>query len=204
MNRTRYSMSFTSGGLLLVHSSALAQLYLQLTDWSRTRKFAASQNLFQSRTQNAFQRTYIEISTRLKTLTSTELRFLSTAPPAQQAALLWIAVCRRYLFIAEFTAEVLRERCHSLLRSVSSHDFDAFFNRRAEWHPELDQISSTTRTKLRQVLFRMLRESKLLHPPDTLALDVPCPAVTKLLLETAPNDLRFFPAFPPNPQELPL
>jgi hypothetical protein len=32
-------------------------------------------------------------------------------------------------------------------------DFDAFYAAKAEWEPDLERISETTRKKLRQILF---------------------------------------------------
>ena len=45
--------------------------------------------------------------------------------------------------------------------NLSTFDYDAFFNRKADWHEELDQLTDSTRDKLKQVLFRMLREAEL-------------------------------------------
>ena len=41
-------------------------------------------------------------------------------------------------------------------------DYDAFFNRNVDWHDELDEITSSTKQKLKTVMFRMLREAGII------------------------------------------
>jgi hypothetical protein len=42
---------------------------------------------------------------------------------------------------------------------LDATDFYAFIHNKAEWNPELDAISPLTLDKLRQVLFKMMREA---------------------------------------------
>ena len=37
-----------------------------------------------------------------------------------------------------------------------------FFNQKAEWHDELDRIAHATQVKVRQIIFKMMREAGLL------------------------------------------
>lgn len=162
MSNDSYRMAFTTGGLFHPESVRLAALYLDLGDWSAVRAQVIADNLLQARTLSTLQRVCREVISRLRTLGLGELGCLVAGNPQEQAALLWLAVCRRYRFIAEFASEVLRERYISLQPDVTPEDFDAFFNRKAEWHLELDGLTPATRAKLRQVLFRILREADLL------------------------------------------
>ena len=80
----------------------------------------------------------------------------------EQRQILWYAICRRYAFIREFATEVLYEKYLCLDYELTEFDYEAFFNRKADWHDELDQLKETTRIKIRTVLFRMLREAELI------------------------------------------
>ena len=155
-------MSFTTGSLFHCESVKLAALYLELGDWNAVRDKVISNNLLQTRTLNTLKRVCREVISRLKTLSIEELDFLVEVNPQEQGYLLWLATCRQYRFIADFAIEVLRERYITLKTDVNHEDFDSFFNRKSEWHTELDVIQPTTRNKLRQVLFRILREAGLL------------------------------------------
>ena len=162
MGDDTYSMSFTTGGLCHRESVSTAALFLKLGDWKAVRERVFADNLFQCRTVSTLTRVFREVVSRLMTCTREELEYLVGASPREQGYLLWLAVCRRYGFIARFAAEVLRERYITLKNDLDHAEYEAFFNRQAETHPELDEISPTTRSKLRQVLFKMLREAELL------------------------------------------
>ena len=114
MSKDRYIMSFSTGGLFHHESVKLAALYLDLGDWSSVRDKVIAENLLQTRTLNTLKRVCREVVSRLRTLSSCELEFLIDGSHQEQAYLLWLAICRRYRFIADFAIEVLRERYLSL------------------------------------------------------------------------------------------
>ena len=103
-----------------------------------------------------------EIIQRLGSLTDEQLTLLSEGNLTEQKYLLWFAVCKTYDFIREFSTEVLRERFLARSTRIAELDYDAFFNRKADWHDELEKITTSTRKKLRQVMFLMMREAGLL------------------------------------------
>ncbi len=195
MDADRYSMSFTTGSLFHRESAILAGLYLELGDWVSVRDRVVAENLLQSRTLNTLKRVCREVVSRLKTLRSDELAFLIEGNPREQAYLLWIAVCRRYGFIADFAVEVLRERYLALKPDLGHDDFDSFFNRKADWHPELDDIRPATRKKLRQVLFKMLREADLLTAGNMINAALLGPGLIDLIGRGNRRDILFFPVF---------
>jgi len=179
-----------------MHSESvrLAVVYLKLDTWDRVRDKVVVENLLQSRTLNTRRRLCREVIARLKTLSRRELEFLADGSHQEQACLLWIAICRRYRFIADFAVEVLRERYITLKTDLNYEDFDSFFNRKSEWHPELDIISAVTRRKLRQVLFRMLREADL-SANNMINPAILSPRLLAALGSTRRRDVLFFPVF---------
>jgi hypothetical protein len=195
MSTLKYTLSFTTGGLFHRESVTLAMLFFKLNDWDTVRGQVLSENLLQSRTLNTSKRQCREIISRLKTLGSKELDLLISGSTQEQADLLWLAVCRRYRFIAEFAIEVLRERFITLKPDLTHEDFDSFFNRKSEWHSELDKISTTTRHKLRQVLFRILREANLLIAYNTINSVMLSPRLLALIAENNRHDIVYFPVF---------
>lgn len=195
MNHDRYSMSFTTGGLFRRESVIFAVLYLELNDWTIVRDKVLSENLLQARTLSTSKRVCREIISRLKNLCPTELDLLVTTNSQEQGYLLWLAICRRYRFIGDFAIEVLRERYITLKNHLSYEDFDFFFNKKSEWHTELDDISLTTRNKLRQVLFKILREAELLTPKISINAAILSYRILAAIPPDKRNDLLFFPAF---------
>ncbi len=92
-------------------------------------------------------------------LTPDQLDLLAEGSLEEQKQLLWVAICKRYLFVREFAVEVIREKFLAMNYQITDLDYDAFFNRKADWHAELEQITDKTRDKLKQVVFRILREA---------------------------------------------
>jgi len=188
-------MSFTTGSLFHRESVKLAELYLDHGDWSAVREKVIAENLLQTRTLNTLKRVCREVISRIRTLTQTELAFLVEASHQEQAYLLWIAVCRRYRFIADFAVEVLRERYITLKTDLTYEDFNSFFNRKSEWHPELDVITPATRSKLRQVLFKILRETDLLRANNIINTAMLSPGLLELINQTGCMNMLHFPVF---------
>ncbi|AUZ76299.1 DUF1819 family protein [Aeromonas sp. ASNIH6] len=195
MSNDRYSMSFTTGSLFHRESVELTALYLDLGDWSSVRDKVIAENLLQTRTLNTLKRVCREIISRLRTLSSDELEFLVEGSHQEQAYLLWLAVCRRYRFIADFAVEVLRERYITLKSDLTHEDFDSFFNRKYEWHLELGEITPATRGKLRQVLFKMLREADLLTANSMIHTAMLSPKLLSLIQRGSHRDILHFPVF---------
>ena len=195
MTNDKYCMSFTTGGLFHHESLNLAVLYLDIEDWNTVRQKVMAENLLQARTLNTSRRVCREIISRLKTLDAGELDLLVASNPREQGYLLWLAVCRRYGFIADFAVEVMRERFITLKTDLNYADFDAFFNRKSEWYAELDQLRSTTRNKLRQVLFKMLREADLLTANNMIKAALLSSGLVEVITHGNRRDVFFFPAF---------
>lgn len=194
MKDERYIMSLTTGGLFLRESVKLATLFLEQGDWNTLRDKVISENLLQTRTVSTSKRFCREIISRLKTLGPREMDLLVHGIDREQGYLLWIAVCRRYKFIADFAVEIIRERYLSLKTDLHHEDFDSYFNRKSEWHPELDELKPTTRNKLRQVLFKILREAGLLTNRYTLDAAMLSPRLLEAISHNSREAVLFFPA----------
>jgi hypothetical protein len=195
MSNNRYSMSFTTGSLFHRESVKLAALYLELGGWNAVRDKVIAENLLQTRTLNTLKRVCREVISRLKTLSAEDLDFLVEANHQEQGYLLWLAVCRRYRFIADFAVEVLRERYISLKADLNHEDFDSFFNRKLEWHSEIDEVRPATRSKLRQVLFKILREADLLTANNMINAAMLSPRLLNLIPHSSRRDILYFPVF---------
>jgi len=163
-----YRLSFGTGGLYVTESAQLIQSFNDLHDWSDVIEDAVDKNLLQFKSAQSTRRAVREICTRLKSLTAEELEFFQTADPFDQAILCWLASCRTYQFVGDFATQVLLENFASYKLDLNHAAFDFFFDDQAQFHPELEDLTESTRKKLRQILFRMLREAGILtedNPP---------------------------------------
>ena len=201
MNTEKYSLSFVGGALFHRESVRLAGLYLEKGDWNEVRDEVIARNLLQTRTTSSAKRICREICSRLKHLNKDELELLVEGDHQEQAYLLWVAVCRHHRFIYEFSVEVIRERFLTLRYDLGYEDFDAFFNAKMEWHEELEKVATTTRNKLRQVLFRMLREAEILSSDNAIIPAILSPRLINVICSHANQDLYLFPIMETTIQE---
>jgi len=192
-NTSKYRMSYGIGGLFLNESVAIARLYQELGDWSAVKKAAGAKGVIPFRKQSSVTRSVREIANRLEVLKADEIDLLCHGDYADQLSVLWLALCRGYRFIGEFAVELLSERFLSFRTHITYDDFDAFYAAKAEWEPDLEAISTSTREKLRQVLFRLMREAGILHEGDHICRALLSPSFTALMAQSDPHELRYFP-----------
>lgn len=191
----KYSMSFTAGSLLQRESILLAQTYLELKDWQLVKDHSIETNILQARTISSLKRISVELINRLTNLRDSEIELLVDSNSQNQAYLLWTALCRRHTFIADFAVEVLREFFLSYKGQITVEDYESFFHRKAEWHEELEDMSPSSKYKVRQVLFKMMREVGLLTAHNMINPSLPSPKVLQEIQKHNPNDVLVFPMF---------
>ncbi|RWC29999.1 DUF1819 family protein [Mesorhizobium sp. M8A.F.Ca.ET.207.01.1.1] len=186
-----YRLSFSIGSLFLDESLLLARSYQERSDWPYVAEQALQSLSF--RTQSSARRTVREIIARLRSLHMDELEFFTRSSRHEQGHLLWLATCRTYGFVADFASEILQERYARFQEDLGYDHFDSFFDAKAEWHPELAELKPSTRAKLRQVLFRILREADLVSQSGKIMRTLLSPALQDLIIAHEPKELRFFP-----------
>lgn len=189
-----YKMSFVVGGLYLNESIDVAEIHRSAATWQETRQLAFHKGITSLPKAASKNRALREIASRLSKLTDAELRFFrETRERANQQALLWLAVCREYRFIREFATEELRERFTSFKKDLPLESFDSFLARKAEWSDGLAKISPATSAKLRQVLFRIMREADIISQRNEIrAARISAPLLA-MLTEHCASDLECFP-----------
>lgn len=171
----------------------LAEIYLRTRDWQQSRNQVRTENLLQVRTAAAALRISKEVVARLEHLSIAELECVRDCSAREQGYVLWAAICRRYKFIREFAVEILREYFITLRQVINLKDFDAFFNGKAMWHEELDKTALSTQNKLRQNLFRMMREADLISSEFAIQPTMMTPRVATLLSQQGRDAFLVFP-----------
>lgn len=193
MEAEKYILSFTAASLSYSESIKIAEVYLGCKDWDETKRIIEENNLLQSRTGSRTVRTYIELAQRLKLLSIEQMEFLVEGNIQEQRYLLWFTVCNRYKFIREFATEVIHEKFMSMDFELTELDYDAFFNRKADWHEELDSITNSTKNKLKQVVFRMLREAGITTDENMIVQALLSKRLIEVLSPNSPISYQIFP-----------
>lgn len=190
---SRYTLSFTTGGLLEREAAVLAPVYVEHRDWTKVREVAVEANLLRARAHSTGVRRVRETVKRLSALSDREIEALPQITGSERGHLMWAAACRRYDLIGEFAEEVLRERFLTLAGTVSYGDYDSFYRTKAMWHDELNALTALSYKKLREVLFKMMVEAGLLTSKGTIEPVLFSNRVAQFLTQRTPSDIRFFP-----------
>lgn len=188
-----YNMSFSTGTLFREPSILIAKLYAELEDWNSVRAKVLDNNQLQARTNNTAKRVCREIISRLKGLTPDQMSILTEGFPKDQGYILWAAVCKRYRLIYDFAVEVVHEKFLTMDLQLTYGDYDVFLNKKAEWHAEIVRIKASTRNKLRQVVFKMLRDCDLLTKGLMIIPIILSPAMRQCIQDDPDLTLAIFP-----------
>jgi hypothetical protein len=175
---------------LLQETVLIAQAFCDLQDWKAVESAVKKENLLQSRTVRSGEIMFSEIHKRLGLLTEEQLEVIAEDYSQDVSQLVWIALCKQYPFIGDFTIEVLVPAHIGCRSSIGHDDYGYFFNKKAEWHSELDKVSDKTRSNARQALFQMMRQCNLLSDSNELIPQLISSAVQNCSTE---SDLAYIP-----------
>ncbi|SQD78324.1 DUF1819 family protein [Moritella yayanosii] len=192
MSDTKYKLSLTLRPALIHESRLVAEQYTHLKDWKLVRDEVLKNNLLQARTESTSRTIYGEVSKRLKNLTDDELSLMTTSD-SDAKQLVWLAICRQYLFTYQFAIEVLSEHFTKSRFQLYTEDYNAFFNAKAEWHSNLDNITQQSRYKAQQTMFKMLAECGLVNKDKELLHQNLSPQLRELIQLTNIDDMRIYP-----------
>jgi hypothetical protein len=188
-----YKMSFSTGGLFINESVEVAKLHQPGEPWRETLERALTDRTMTQPKIASNRRSLREITTRLEMLSEDDVEFLIYADREDQVALLWVATCRAYRFVREFAVETIHERYLSGKSDLPVEIFENFFDHRAEWNEVIANISKSTRMRLRQVLFKILREANIISEENQIHSALLSTRFIGHLAGKNKDELRFFP-----------
>jgi hypothetical protein len=192
MTDTKKKLSLTLRPAMIHENLIIADEYNKFKDWTLVRDEVLGNNLLQARTESTLKTIYGEVSKRLKNLTDEELE-LMTGSDADVKHLVWLAICRQYLFTYQFAVEVLSEYFDKSRFQLFTEDYIAFLNAKAEWHSNLDKITEQSRYKAQQIMFKMLVECDLITKEKEILHQNISPKLRELIQQNNANDLAIFP-----------
>jgi hypothetical protein len=108
--------------------------------------------------RNTGKRLISEFKKRISNLNQEQKQILLEADSVTQKQIAFLAICKTYKFILDFTIEVIREKYLVFDYQISDGDYNAFIRRQAELHPEIEQLTEITFKKVRQLTFKILEQ----------------------------------------------
>ena len=154
----KYRLSFGTGNAYINESNLILKKYLENKDWRETEKYSIENNILQTNTLSSTKRIFREISLRLKSLSHQEQEFFIRGNYLDQSILIWIAICRTYKFIGDFASIIISEKFSSYQIELDYDDFNYFYEQQKVLYEELNSLKDSTRKKLRQVIFKIMKD----------------------------------------------
>ncbi len=188
----KYLLSFTAATVLAIDMRTLAKDYLEHPNWSDVLLHVKKDNILQRRTVSTSSRIASELIVRIQRLTMEALEYLVTSDVESCKMLSWVSICRTYDFIRDFMAEVVREHYLVGTTEVTYTDYTTFISMKSAFHLELNTVTEATLKKLRQVLFRMMKEAGIIDQKKRIIPTIMPPALQNLLPQ---EDYLCFPMF---------
>ena len=193
-NHQPYKMSFTSGGLFLNESVIVAELHVVGEDWKVTLSRALEEGATSLPKAASNRRTLREIVNRLMTLTEDEIRFFVEDPGRQEQQ---APICGSPH--VGLTGSCVSSLLRSFVIGISPISWTC------RWRASTSSLmrkpigmrgwprSATTRNKLRQILFRMMREAGVISGDNRIQSTYLSAQLGQLIEATNPTDLAVFP-----------
>lgn len=161
-SQSKYILSFTAASLRLNEMIKVAKAAYDnnTTDLNVVKESGVVFSSVKTRTSD---REFREIRKRLEKLTPEQINILINGDLISQKQIAFLAVCKRYGFIRDFTIEVIRNKVLVFDYQLHESDYNSFINSKILLYPELEEFSESTRKKAKQVMFRILEQADIIN-----------------------------------------
>ena len=159
-NTVTYNGEIVAGSLLINESRKIARLLLNNADAEAWHQAIVIENVLQKRSPVAAKRQAKLIKNRLSLMNPDlwEIVDNGSADVAIQALL--AAAIKHSRLVGDFMDTVIRQHWQTFKEKISAKDWKDFLEICAQVDPKVDDWTETTRSKLKQIVFRILAESK--------------------------------------------
>ena len=186
-NTVTYNGEIVAGSLLINESRKIARLLLNDADAEAWHQAIVIENVLQKRSPVAAKRQARLIKNRLSLMKADlwEIVDNGSADVAIQALL--AAAIKHSRLVGDFMDTVIRQHWQTFKEKISVKDWKDFLEICAQVDPKVDEWTETTRSKLKQIVFRILAESKYIastRSPKLLPVSI-VPAIKQYLVKNS-------------------
>ena len=155
-----YNFSYTGFSLRVAETRLVAEAKLSGRDFDAVKEIAGGKTSTGKKFLN-------EINKRLETLTKPQLELLANGTRTQQKQIAFLGMSKVHLFLRDLVFEVLREKMLVFDNILTEGEYISFIRRKADLHPEIEEMTETSQKKIKQVTFRILEEAGLIDNSQT-------------------------------------
>jgi len=186
-----YNAEIVAGSLLVMESRKIARLLLGNAgpdDWHQA---IVIDNVLQKRTPSSAKRQARLIKNRLSLMKPELWDLIVQGPSDITVQALLAAAIKHSSLLGDFMDTVIRQHWRTFSPKLSDKDWKEFMETCGQVDPGIEQWTPSTRAKLKQVIFRILAESKYIDNTRNLQL-LPVrviPEIRQYLLKNSEHDI---------------
>lgn len=169
-HRRIYNGEIVAGSLLVPESREIAGLLLKGQDPEDWKDAVLKSNILQKRNPETARRQARLIKKRLMLMKPALWEMIVNAHGDLATQAVMAAAIKHSRLLGDFMNTVIREHWRTFQKSVSITDWHHFMEVCAQADPEVDKWSDSTRSKLKQVVFRILAEAGYMNNTKTRVL----------------------------------
>jgi len=168
-NKT-YNGEIVAGSLLIEESRKIARLLLEKVDFDEWHKAIVLDNILQKRSPSAAIRQARLIRHRLGTMDKELWQLVHEGSSEITSQALLAASIKHSRLVGDFMDTVIRQHWQTFTPKISIGDWNRFLETCAQIDPQVDAWKESTRSKLKQIVFRILAEAKYIDNTRTCKL----------------------------------
>ncbi len=165
-----YNGDIVAGSLLMEESRKIAHLLLENVDAEGWHKAIVIDNILQKRSSSAARRQARLIKNRLILMDKYLWKLIHDGSSEVSSHALLVAAIKHNRLIGDFMDTVLRQHWQTFTKVICVSDWNRFLETCAQMDPQVDTWKDSTRSKLKQIVFRILAEAKYIDSTRTCKL----------------------------------
>lgn len=172
----------------------MAEAYLEQKDWNTVKNLVVEDNLLQKNTVYTRKKLFKELTDRLKTLPEPLLAAIPVSNLKEIKLILFLAICRYYRYIADFTVEALRTKVLLFDTRLTDLDYERFFESKYDHHPEMHRLTEQSLKNVRHKTFSILSQADIVSGKGERCIQIPLISnnLMKAVCRDNPNWLKVF------------
>jgi hypothetical protein len=162
MSKANNLLSFTVASLRLNETIKIAQFEIE-HGLNNYKEIKDADVVFGGIKSLSFEKTFYQIRKRIETLTHDQKNILIYGDYMSQKQIAFLAFCKCYQLVKDFTIEVVREKILMFNYQINESDFRLFILSKQQQFPKLENYSENTLNKARQVMFLVLEQAGIIN-----------------------------------------
>lgn len=159
-NTSIYHGEIVAGSLLVRESRMIANLLLENVGSNRWHRAIEIENILQKRSPVAAKRQARLIKNRLILMKPELWKMISEGSTDMAVQATLAATVKHSRLVGDFMDKVIRQNWLAFTKRITLKDWEEFFETCIQIEPNVGDWTESTRKKLKQVVFRIMAESK--------------------------------------------